>query len=120
MLRLEAKKSAPPVPGASSKIPGSGRVEDATSSAAFLRLPNGARDGNKAEAALKFLQDKWPSEFRDGVRCGFLQKPDGVRDSGGYPPGFNHWPAERRNAWFAGFNMGLHDRQRLSQREAAL
>jgi hypothetical protein len=81
---------------------------------------NVARDGNKAELALKRLQDKWPPEFRDGVRCGFLQKRDGVRDSGGYPPGFNHWPLERRNAWFAGFNVGLHDRLRLSQNEAAL
>jgi hypothetical protein len=72
------------------------------------------------EVALKRLQDKWRPEFRDGVRCGFLQKRDGVRDSGGYPPCFNDWPLERRNAWFAGFNVGFHDRLRLSQSEVAL
>lgn len=61
--------------------------------------------------------EDWLDEFRDGVRCGFLQKRDGPRDAGGYPLGFNHWPLERRNAWFAGFNVGFHDRKRLSQGE---
>jgi hypothetical protein len=120
MWHLETRTPAPSVPGASSKTPGSGRVEDARCSAAFLRLSNVARDGNKAEVALKRLQDKWPPEFRDGVRCGFLQKREGVRDPGGYPPGFDQWQLERRNAWFAGFNVGFHDRLRLSQSEAAL
>jgi hypothetical protein len=118
MLPLETRNPAPPVPGASSEVPGSGRVEVATCSAAFVRLPNDAHDGN-AEAVLKRLQDKWPSEFRDGARCGFLQLHEGPRDPGGYPPGFNNWQLERRNAWFAGFNVGFHDRSRLSKPEAA-
>ena len=29
-----------------------------------------------------------------------------------YPPGFHGWPLERRNAWFAGFNVGYLDRKR--------
>lgn len=120
MSHVETRNPPPPVPGASFKTMGSGRVGDATCSAAFVRLPNGARDGNKAEVALKGLRDKWPPEFRDGVRCGFLQKRGDARNSGGYPQGFNHWPVERRNAWFAGFNVGFHDRLRLSQRQAAL
>lgn len=63
------------------------------------------------------LQKKWPAEFRDGARCGFLQHYEGSRDHGGYPPGFAGWPLERRNTWFAGFNLGLHDRLRLEQSE---
>ena len=29
-----------------------------------------------------------------------------------YPRGFTDWPLERRNAWFAGFNVGYCDRKR--------
>jgi hypothetical protein len=65
-------------------------------------------------------QERLPAEFRDGARCGFLQREEGPRDPGGYPRGFHRWPLERRNAWFAGFNVGYHDRLRLSQSEAAL
>ena len=118
MSRLETTNPAATEPGASYRVPGFGRVEDAKSAAAFARLPNIAHDGN-AEAVLKRLQDKWPSEFRDGARCGFLQLHEGPRDPGGYPPGFHHWQLERRNAWFAGFNVGFHDRSRLSKSEAA-
>jgi hypothetical protein len=120
MSHLETRNPAPPAPGTSSKISGSDWVGDAACSAALLRLSNSAPVGNKAEAALNRLQDTWPLEFRDGVRCGFLQKRDGPGDTGGYPQGFNHWQLERRNAWFAGFNVGFHDRLRLSQSEAGL
>jgi hypothetical protein len=65
------------------------------------------------------LQEKWSAEFRDGARCGFLQQHEGPRDPGGYPLEFNRWPLERRNAWFAGFSIGFHDRLRLTQTEAA-
>jgi hypothetical protein len=118
MSHLETGNPAPPVPDASSKVPGSGRIEVASCSAAFIRLPNIAHDDN-AEAILKRVQGKWPSEFRDGARWGFLQQQEGPRDPGGYPLGFNHWQVARRNAWFAGFNVGFHDRLRLSKREAA-
>ena len=71
------------------------------------------------EVELNTLREQWPAEYRDGARCGFLQKYDGRRDCGGYPPGFARWSLERRNAWFAGFNCGFHDRLRLSQTEMA-
>ena len=120
MSRLETTNLAPPGPAASSKVPGFGRVEDAKSSAAFARPPNDARGGSTAEAVLKPLQNKWPAEFRAGARWGFLQQQEGPRDPGGYPLGFGHWQVARRNAWFAGFNVGFHDRLRLAQSEAGL
>jgi hypothetical protein len=64
------------------------------------------------------LSRRWPSEFRDGARCAFLLRFDGNREKGGYPCGFHHWQFDRRDAWFAGFNVGFHDRLRLV-REAA-
>jgi integrase len=45
MSPLETRNPAPPVPGGSSKIPGSGRVEAATCPAAVLQTPNGAKNG---------------------------------------------------------------------------
>jgi hypothetical protein len=65
-------------------------------------------------------QERFPVEFRDGARCGFLQRQEGPREPGGYPRGFHRWPLERRNAWFAGFNVGFHDRLSFSQSEAVL
>jgi hypothetical protein len=65
------------------------------------------------------LRQRWPSEYRDGARCAFLQTYPGPRDAGGYPKGFHCWPLDRRNAWFAGFNVGFHDRLRLVRKEAA-
>jgi hypothetical protein len=59
------------------------------------------------------LRSRWPDEFRDGARCAFLQRYDGDRERGGYPLGFHCWPLDQRNAWFAGFNVGFHDRLRL-------
>ena len=38
---------------------------------------------------------------------------DGEREPGGYPRGFHAWPLDRRNSWFAGFNVGFHDRLKL-------
>ena len=65
---------------------------------------------------LATLCEQWPNEFRDGARCGFLKEHKARREPGGYPIGFNRWPLARRNAWFAGFNQGLHDRLRLGDR----
>ena len=64
------------------------------------------------------LRDRWPAEFRGGARCGFLHRFDGDRENGGYPRGFHGWPLDRRNAWFAGFNVGFHDRLRFVREEA--
>jgi hypothetical protein len=67
---------------------------------------------------LTILQARWPDEFRDGARCAFLRRFDGEREPGGYPRGFHRWPLERRNAWFAGFNVGFHDRLRRTREMA--
>jgi hypothetical protein len=71
-----------------------------------------------APAERDALREQWPAEFRDGARCGFLQRYDGDREAGGYPRGFHRWPLDRRNAWFAGFNVGFHDRLRLAREVA--
>lgn len=51
------------------------------------------------------IKHAYPDEFRDGARRAF----NGVS---GYPRRFAVWPLERRNAWFAGFNVGYCDRKR--------
>lgn len=57
------------------------------------------------------LHCKWPKEFADGFQYGATGKELGERLKGGYPVGFHFWPLERRNAWYAGFNQGYHDRK---------
>ncbi len=71
-----------------------------------------------AEAELDALRNRWPDDYRDGARCAFLRTFDGDREAGGFPRGFRRWPLDRRNAWFAGFNVGFHDRLRLVKGEA--
>jgi hypothetical protein len=65
------------------------------------------------------LRDKFPSEFKDGARCGFSRKYEGPREPGGYPKNFHSWPIERRNAWWAGWNKGYSDRERIEQERGA-
>jgi hypothetical protein len=59
------------------------------------------------------LKRAWLDAFRDGERAALLQRHDGPREPGGYPKGFHRWPIEQRNSWFAGFNLGRLERQRL-------
>jgi hypothetical protein len=56
------------------------------------------------------VKHAYPDEFRDGARRAFK----GVKR---YPRGFTDWPLDRRNAWFAGFNVGYCDRQRGEPRD---
>lgn len=65
------------------------------------------------------LKQRWPNEYRAGARCAFLRRFDRDGRDSGYPVGFQYWPLERRNAWFAGFNCGFHDRRSLLQSEGA-
>lgn len=58
----------------------------------------------------EIIRNRWPVEWRDGLECGFLQNYEGERDSAGYPKGFHKWTLEWRNAWYAGFNLGFHER----------
>ena len=66
----------------------------------------------KANAVRARIKGSFPTEFADGARCAFLQKFEGEREKGGYPPGFHQWPLERRNSWFAGYNHGRSERLR--------
>jgi hypothetical protein len=69
----------------------------------------------KAIRERQALRERLPDEFNDGARCASLQRFDGPREKGGYPLGFHSWPLQRRNAWFAGFNLGRCDRLRLEE-----
>jgi hypothetical protein len=55
------------------------------------------------------LRRQWQDAFDDGARCAFMMEYPGEREPGGYPKGFHSWPIEKRNAWFAGFNLGRID-----------
>jgi hypothetical protein len=48
----------------------------------------------------------YPDEFAEGAKRAFIG--DHL-----YPSGFPAWPLGKRNAWFAGFNVGYCDRARL-------
>jgi hypothetical protein len=56
------------------------------------------------------IKHAYPEEFRDGARRAFNRVKR-------YPRGFVDWPHDRRNAWFAGFNVGYCDRQRGEPRD---
>ena len=62
-----------------------------------------------------YIRRDFPREFTDGENMGAGWEPDGEREKGGYPVGFHAWPLERRNAWFAGFNLGYARQKRLGR-----
>jgi hypothetical protein len=43
--------------------------------------------------------------YKDGLLVGAGIK-EGSREPGGYPKGFLQWALEKRNAWWAGANLG--------------
>lgn len=46
-----------------------------------------------------------PEAFKDGKYVGAgIER--GKREPGGYPKGFHQWDLEKRNAWWAGANLG--------------
>ena len=57
------------------------------------------------------LERAWPEAFRDGARAAYSVFPPD-HEPGGYPRGFHGWPLEKRNAYFAGFNIGFSHRRR--------
>ena len=75
-------------------------------------------DRERAKARRTAFKARWPNEFRDGARCAFMGEYPGERERGGYPKGFHQWPLERRDAWFAGFNVGVCDRWRGGAKES--
>jgi hypothetical protein len=52
------------------------------------------------------LLAKYPQEFRHGYLSGFSGDPQQPCDAAGYLIGLHTWPTERKNAWFAGWNLG--------------
>ena len=55
---------------------------------------------------LRYYRGRFPMEWDDGLKLGMGHGPAGQRERGDYPKGFHDWPLDRRNAWFAGFNVG--------------
>ncbi len=69
-------------------------------------------DLSRADREIDALRDRWPDEFNDGLLCALTRYfPGSERERGGYPRGFHQWPLGQRNAWFAGFNVGYHNRE---------
>jgi hypothetical protein len=99
--------SSAPICGLIQGEPVTGPIRDK-----FDDIPEGMDPDRDADAQRVRLKRGWPDEFRDGARCGFLQRYDGKRELGGYPLGFHHWPLDRRNAWYAGFSRGWCDRRK--------
>jgi hypothetical protein len=51
------------------------------------------------------LLKRYPLEFESGYLQGFTGE-----DATAYPDGFHSWTLERRNAFFAGWNLGYVER----------
>jgi hypothetical protein len=52
------------------------------------------------------LLAKYPAEFRHGYLSGYTGENQPRCDAAGYMIGHHTWPLERKNAWFAGWNLG--------------
>jgi hypothetical protein len=65
----------------------------------------------RAEAVRAGLCEKFPLEFEHGYRTGFLGGNQPPCDAAGYMIGHHTWPLDRKNAWFAGFNLGHFERE---------
>ena len=59
----------------------------------------------EADAERAQLKRLYPNAFKDGLLVGAGIK-EGPREPGGYPKGFHQWELEKRNAWWAGANLG--------------
>jgi hypothetical protein len=65
----------------------------------------------RPEAVRAELCAKFPSEFEHGYRTGYLGEFQKPCDAAGYMIGHHTWPLDRKNAWFAGFNLGYVERE---------
>jgi hypothetical protein len=74
------------------------------------RLPNRRQcetfEFTRAEAVRAALCAKFPSEFEHGYRTGYLGENQPPCDAAGYMIGHHTWPLDRKNAWYAGWNLG--------------
>jgi hypothetical protein len=65
----------------------------------------------KAEQIRAALCRRFPREFEHGYRTGYLGENQPPCDAAGYMIGHHTWPLVRKNAWFAGFNLGYTERE---------
>jgi hypothetical protein len=65
----------------------------------------------QAEQIRAELCKQFPQEFEHGYRYGLTGEPQPPCDAAGYPIGFREWPLDRRNAWWAAWNLGHVQRQ---------
>jgi hypothetical protein len=52
----------------------------------------------------------YPAEFKHGYITAFTSNFQKPCDAAGYMIGHHTWPAERKNAWYAGWNLGNVER----------
>jgi hypothetical protein len=64
-----------------------------------------------AEQIRADLCKRFPLEFEHGYRTGYLGEFQKPCDAAGCIIGHHTWPLDRRNAWFAGFNLGHTERE---------
>jgi hypothetical protein len=58
-----------------------------------------------ARSERRRLKRLYPDAYKDGLLVG-AGITEGSREPGGYPKGFHQWALEKRNAWWAGANLG--------------
>jgi hypothetical protein len=71
------------------------------------------QDSARVAEERALLRARWRSAWEHGAKRGF----EGEHAGGSYPQHFARWPLDQRNSWFCGFNVGFHDRMRLSEEE---
>jgi hypothetical protein len=79
--------------------------------AAFDAMNAELRPWPRAEAVRAELCRRFPGEFEHGYRTGYLGENQPPCDVAGYMIGYHAWPLVRKNAWFAGFNLGHIERE---------
>jgi hypothetical protein len=84
--------------------------ERATIPRRALMLPE-ARAAMTSEQIRAELCRQFPQEFEHGYRTGYLGENQPPCDAAGYMIGHHTWPLDRKNTWFAGFNLGHFERE---------
>jgi hypothetical protein len=82
------------------------RVRLAVAAAAFDAMNAELRPVSRAETIRAELCRRFPQEFEHGYRSGFTGALQTPCDAAGYPIGFHTWPLDRKNTWYAGWNLG--------------
>jgi hypothetical protein len=77
----------------------------------FKSLNACVQTSSRAEQIRAELCRRFPNEFEHGYRTGYLGENQPPCDAAGYMIGHHTWPLVRKNAWFAGFNLGHVERE---------